>query len=63
MKRRRRDEAAAQPKVDAGQAPQSRPLSLGEELLAIRRRCAALPDLDSRTPEKILGYDENGLPT
>ena len=31
-------------------------------LLAIGRRCAALPDLDTRSPEEILGYDEIGLP-
>jgi antitoxin VapB len=38
-----------------------------EKLLAdlneISRRCAALPDIDTRTPDEILGYDENGLPT
>jgi antitoxin VapB len=33
-----------------------------DELLAIGRRCAALPDLDTRSPEEILGYDETGLP-
>jgi antitoxin VapB len=33
-----------------------------DELLAIGRRCAALPDLDTRSPEEILGYDEIGLP-
>ena len=36
---------------------------LAEELLEIGRRCAALPDLDTRTAEEILGYDEHGLPT
>lgn len=35
---------------------------LREELAAIRRRCAALPRADTRTPEQILGYDERGLP-
>jgi antitoxin VapB len=33
-----------------------------EEMAAIRRRCAALPVLDHRTPDEIVGYDENGLP-
>jgi antitoxin VapB len=28
---------------------------LGEELMAIGRHCAALPDLDSRTEDEILG--------
>ena len=37
--------------------------SLAAELLEIGRRCAALPDLDSRTPDEILGYDEHGLPS
>lgn len=37
--------------------------SLKDELLEIGRRCAALPVLDPRTPDEILGYDENGLPT
>jgi len=31
-------------------------------LLEIGRRCAALPDLDARTANNILGYDEHGLP-
>lgn len=30
---------------------------------AIAERCAALPVYDTRTPDEILGYDENGLPT
>ena len=33
-----------------------------DELLVIGRRCAALPDLDQRSPDEILGYDEVGLP-
>jgi antitoxin VapB len=33
-----------------------------DELLTIGRRCAALPDLDTRSPDEILGYDETGLP-
>jgi antitoxin VapB len=37
--------------------------SLTEELLEIGRRCAALPDLDTRTPEQILGYDDHGVPS
>lgn len=35
---------------------------LSEQLAAIGRRCAALPVLDQRTPDEILGYDEHGLP-
>lgn len=37
--------------------------SLADELDEIAKRCAALPVLDQRTPDEILGYDENGLPT
>ncbi len=29
----------------------------------ILARVHSLPDLDTRTPEEILGYDENGLPS
>ena len=29
----------------------------------IQRRVAALPVLDPRSPDEIIGYDENGLPT
>lgn len=41
----------------------SKPSSLRSELAAIRKRCAALPVLDAREPDEILGYDESGLPT
>jgi antitoxin VapB len=36
--------------------------SLAAEILDIGRRCAALPDLDTRSADEILGYDENGMP-
>jgi antitoxin VapB len=35
---------------------------LAAELDAIALRCAALPVLDERSEEEILGYDEQGLP-
>jgi antitoxin VapB len=35
---------------------------LADELDQIALHCAALPVLDSRCPEEILGYDELGLP-
>ena len=34
-----------------------------ERLVQIGRKCAALPVLDERTPDVILGYDESGLRT
>jgi antitoxin VapB len=39
----------------------ARTTPLREELAAIRRRCAALPVIDDRAAEQILGYDERGL--
>jgi antitoxin VapB len=41
----------------------SRPASLADELEAVAKRVASLPVLDSRSPDEILGYDENGLPS
>ena len=37
--------------------------SLAERLEEIALRCSKLPVLDDRTPDEIIGYDENGLPT
>jgi antitoxin VapB len=34
---------------------------LAERLMEIGRHCAALPDFDTRSPDEIVGYDENGL--
>jgi len=34
---------------------------LADRLLAIGRHCASLPDLDSRMPDEIVGYDESGI--
>jgi antitoxin VapB len=35
--------------------------SLVEDVMDIGRHCAALPLLDARHPDDIIGYDENGL--
>ena len=35
---------------------------LADELDEIAARCAALPVLDDRSADEILGYDEHGLP-
>lgn len=40
--------------------PRRRPLR--DELREIGRRCAALPTLDDRSEDDILGYDDRGLP-
>lgn len=36
--------------------------TLRDELREIARRCAALPTLDDRPADEIVGYDEQGLP-
>ena len=40
-----------------------RQAALLEDLAASRRRWRALHVLDPRSPDDILGYDENGLPS
>lgn len=35
---------------------------LADELEAIAKHAASLPVLDDRTPDEIIGYDEDGLP-
>ncbi|MGQ0624732.1 MAG: type II toxin-antitoxin system VapB family antitoxin [Sporichthyaceae bacterium] len=37
--------------------------SMVEKLERLAAEIATLPVLDPRTPEDIIGYDENGLPT
>jgi antitoxin VapB len=37
-------------------------LCMEKNLMDIGRRCAALPDLDRRTPDEILGYNRIGVP-
>lgn len=41
----------------------TRKAALLEDLAAIQRRWNALPVLDPRSPDEIIGYDENGLPS
>ena len=43
-------------------APRKADRDLVRRLNAIAKECAALPELDSRSAEEIIGYDENGLP-
>ena len=45
-------------RLKRGKAP-----STEEEIDAIVQRVAALPVLDDRSADEIMGYDENGLPT
>lgn len=41
---------------------QQRNSNLANQLREILRRVDQLPVLDSRSPDEIIGYDENGLP-
>nr|WP_278116263.1 type II toxin-antitoxin system VapB family antitoxin [Mesorhizobium sp. WSM4875]WIE94713.1 type II toxin-antitoxin system VapB family antitoxin [Mesorhizobium sp. WSM4875] len=41
----------------------ARRAALLDDLEAIRKRMSALPVLDDRTADEIIGYDENGLPS
>jgi antitoxin VapB len=34
--------------------------SLEKEIMTISKRCSSLPDLDSRSPDEILGYNKEG---
>ena len=34
---------------------------LAEQLMALGKECAALPDYDTRTADEIIGYDETGM--
>jgi antitoxin VapB len=47
----------------ATEKARSAPTRLAEALGEIGRRCATLPVIDERSPEEILGYDEDGLPS
>jgi antitoxin VapB len=44
-------------------ASQARRAALLEDMEAMQRRLKALPVLDPRSPEEIIGYDEHGVPT
>jgi antitoxin VapB len=39
----------------------NRPARLQDELMAIGRRCAALPETDARSAGEIIGYDRFGV--
>jgi len=49
--------------MGAGHDPEhALPASVSERLLTIARQHQALPTLDDRPADVILGYDEQGLP-
>lgn len=41
---------------------QARKTALLEDMEAMQRRLSALPILDDRSPDEIIGYNENGVP-
>jgi antitoxin VapB len=47
----------------ARETGRARSVPLREELAEIRRRCSALPVVDDRSADEIIGYDEYGLPS
>lgn len=53
---------AAEARLMFLEAPTSREIDM-EKLYALLHEFDALPTLDPRTPDEILGYDEHGLPT
>ena len=53
---------ALQERLDRLQA-KNKKSSLVDDILEIGRQCDMLPELDNRTADEILGYDEDGLPT
>lgn len=42
---------------------QSRKQALLDDMEAMQQRLKALPVLDARSPDEIIGYDENGVPS
>ncbi|MEK7862986.1 MAG: type II toxin-antitoxin system VapB family antitoxin [Chloroflexota bacterium] len=42
--------------------PEKEKLALSRKIRRIVRSISGLPDLDTRTADEILGYDEHGLP-
>lgn len=40
----------------------AQPASLADDLMEIAVRCSALPVLDPRTDDELVGYDPSGLP-
>jgi len=47
----------------AGRDPEAELSALLAEVRQVQDLVAALPDVDTRDPDEILGYDERGLPS
>jgi antitoxin VapB len=48
-------------RLDRERLKRGRPRDLAARLRAIGAACAALPDVDTRTPDAIVGYDDDGM--
>ena len=48
-------------RLDRERLKRGRPRDLAACLSAIGAACAALPDVDTRTPDEIVGYDADGM--
>jgi len=35
--------------------------NLMQEIMTISQRCSSIPDIDQRSPEEILGYNQSGI--
>ncbi len=36
--------------------------NLMQEIMTISQRCSSIPDIDQRSPEEILDYNQSGIP-
>lgn len=54
--------AALQERLERERGKRAEAAKLVARLTEIARHCAALPDLDTRSPDEIIGYDEHGAP-
>ena len=61
--RRALSDAGIAPRAEPGPVPPQEQARRERVIRAIQERLAALPRLDDRPMDEILGYDENGLPT
>ena len=57
------DRAQGAARADTRRGASEEKQRIVEGAMAIARRCSSKPLLDPRTPDEIIGYDENGLPT
>lgn len=48
-------------RLDRERLRRGEPGHLADRLEQLGRECAALPDLDTRSPDDIIGYDESGM--